>query len=496
MDTHIATPPVPEEAGPTLSARLPGEPDPDAGSAARDGTGPLHAGDHLATSGPVPRRRRYALLTTASFVALALASASTFLVSPYNHVMPVPRMVSTAHDLAAKVGINLDRPLAPAASLADVPIVPPAGPMVRPKYVEPSRKEQLAELLRLHGDRALAEPVAPAPPSGSAAPLRETSPSGRLGTPMPTAPGGPAVAAAAASPQGPAPAPAGYVPHEPGAPPEPPSAGVATVGERPTHAPPQPPPVAPEGPASSPRAADVTKTVVASIEPPAQPAVALPEPSASRGSTTTRRREPVPAGTPIGHDVPPAAASDMGHPDPIKVASALRPAPLTAPDQVQVLELVTQMAAMVRDLRAQDASLRSDFAKTSADTGKRLDDFERRVVLAEARNAVASAATAPSSVAVDGAAAVHPVAPAAPVPVTPLAAALHADGNGNGIAKRYRVQAASPGLALLAEIDRGGGDGAQIQASVGDTIPGYGRVKSVSQHGTTWVVTTEHGNID
>jgi hypothetical protein len=115
-------------------------------------------------------------------------------------------------------------------------------------------------------------------------------------------------------------------------------------------------------------------------------------------------------------------------------------------------------------------------------------------VLAEARNAVASAAARPSSVAVDDAAAVHPVAPAAPVTVTPLAAALPADGNGT--AKRYRVQAASPGLALLAEIDRGGGDGAQIQASVGDTIPGYGRVKSVSQHGTTWVVTTEHGNID
>jgi hypothetical protein len=152
---------------------------------------------------------------------------------------------------------------------------------------------------------------------------------------------------------------------------------------------------------------------------------------------------------------------------------------------------VTQMAAMVRDLRAQDASLRSDFAKTSADTDKRLDDFERRLVLAEARNAVASADAAGT---IDDAAAVHPVAPAAPVTVTRPAVALPADRNST--AKRYRVQAASPGLALLAEIDRGGGNGAQIQASVGDTIPGYGRVKSVSQHGTTWLVTTEHGNIE
>jgi hypothetical protein len=228
--------------------------------------GPLHAGDRLAASDPPARRRwRYALLTTVPLAALALAGASAFLVSPYNHVMPVPRMVSTVHDLAAKVGVNLELPLAPAASLANVPIPPPAGPMIRPKYVEPSRKEQLAELLRLHGDVAHGEPVTPAPPSDSTAPLREASPSGRLGAPLPTAPGGPAVTVAAASPQGPASAPAGYVPREPGAPPEAPLAGVATVIGQPA---PAPPPATPEGPASSPRAADLTKTVVASIEPP------------------------------------------------------------------------------------------------------------------------------------------------------------------------------------------------------------------------------------
>jgi hypothetical protein len=56
---------------------------------------------------------------------------------------------------------------------------------------------------------------------------------------------------------------------------------------------------------------------------------------------------------------------------------------------------------------------------------------------------------------------------------------------------KYRVQAASPGLAMLAEVDRGGGDGAQVQVTVGDDLPGYGKVKSVSQRGTSWVVTTE-----
>ncbi|OJW30010.1 MAG: hypothetical protein BGO51_18780 [Rhodospirillales bacterium 69-11] len=60
---------------------------------------------------------------------------------------------------------------------------------------------------------------------------------------------------------------------------------------------------------------------------------------------------------------------------------------------------------------------------------------------------------------------------------------------------QYHVQAASPGLAMLAQVDRGGGDGAQLQVQVGDTIPGYGRVLSVEQQGTNWAVRTEHGTI-
>jgi len=60
---------------------------------------------------------------------------------------------------------------------------------------------------------------------------------------------------------------------------------------------------------------------------------------------------------------------------------------------------------------------------------------------------------------------------------------------------RYRVQAASPGLAMLAEVDRGGGEGAQFEVLVGDKIPGYGKVTSIGQRGTAWVVATEHGDI-
>jgi hypothetical protein len=48
---------------------------------------------------------------------------------------------------------------------------------------------------------------------------------------------------------------------------------------------------------------------------------------------------------------------------------------------------------------------------------------------------------------------------------------------------------------MLAEVDHSGGDGAQLEVQVGDTIPGYGHVLSVTQQGTNWVVKTDSGLI-
>jgi len=261
--------------------------------------------------------------------------------------------------------------------------------------------------------------------------------------------------------------------------------------------------------------ADATAAVVASLSKPPEAAPSSPPaaPPASAGAGSPRADAEAP--------VKPA-------PDPLKVVGELRAAPLAPQDQVQVLELVTQMAAMVRALRAQDAQLRADFGKAAADNAARLADFERRLALTEARNAVsaartageptASVAPAPDSSREQGfagagtEAAGAPALPMkrAPVPVTAAATALppaapteqvrglEAHGAGpsdQGAAKRYRVQAASPGLALLAEVDRSGGDGAQLEVLVGDKIPGYGKVRSIGQRGTAWVVATEHGNI-
>lgn len=174
---------------------------------------------------------------------------------------------------------------------------------------------------------------------------------------------------------------------------------------------------------------------------------------------------------------------------------------MSSQDQVQVLQLVTEMARMVRDLRSQDAQLRTELRRRSTETNDKLDDFSRRLALSEARasmaavqgdglgssaapaEAGASQAVPPLLVAVAARSRVSSAAPATGVAAAPP------------VARRFRVQAASPGLAMLSEIDRGGGDGAQMQVSIGDTLPELGRIKSIAQRGTAWVVTAERGTI-
>jgi len=452
MDTHIAPYPEPEDRTAPLSARLPGEPleADEHGGVDDPGLAAPSADEPLARPAPTRRKRRQSLLLGVAIASLGVAGASAFLVSPYNHMVPVPGMARTVRHLAAAAGVTLPAPLAPSASLAGVDLPPTPNTVIRPKFAPPPPGQELSELLRLH-------PGAPAPAH---------TPSHQ----------GPATAVAAAgAAEGPPP---GYVPSEPGSHP-------VTHPPAPTPVP-APAQVAVALPATSLAAKpqvshDVTSSVMTSLSADSHPAVTGPEPAASR----SEGRHPPPPPSASGASQPPA--------DVLKVAGELHAAPMTPPQQVQVLDLVTQMATMVRDLKTEDAQLRADVSRSTTDTAARLADFERRLALAEARNAVSaanaagtgSAAAAPTAVPVN-------VAPA-PVTLTRADATLpvpEQDGP-----KHYRVQAASPGLALLAEVGRGGGDGAQIQVAVGDTLAGYGRVKSIAQHGTTWVVATDHGDI-
>ena len=232
----------------------------------------------------------------------------------------------------------------------------------------------------------------------------------------------------------------------------------------------------------------------------------LAAPATTTPATTTPATATAPAGpSPVEQQ---AAATPVAHPaptvphDPVAIAQELRPAPMTPTQQVQVLELVTQVATLLRDERSEVSELRADVARSEAASTAKIDDFARRLAIAEAHNAVVAASAAGWAPSVTPPAAPAPTSlppAAAPVLLTRAEAAISAAQNQLPAEiqtpKRYRLQAASPGLALLAEIDRGGGDGAQLQVQVGDAIPGYGRVKSIGERGTSWAVTTENGTI-
>ena len=201
-----------------------------------------------------------------------------------------------------------------------------------------------------------------------------------------------------------------------------------------------------------------------------------------------------------------AAANQEHQPDaePADALSAAREvhaAPMTPAEQVEIINMVTEIASMVRDIRKQDAQLRADLGKASADTAARLRDYERRLAMAEAKTALAAASGAaeeashPASEAPPIGASVIPVSATRIVAPAPVQAGPSMGLPASAAPKTYRVQAASPGLAMLAQVDRGGGEGAQMQVVVGDTIPDWGRVKSIAQKGTAWVVLTERGPI-
>jgi hypothetical protein len=177
------------------------------------------------------------------------------------------------------------------------------------------------------------------------------------------------------------------------------------------------------------------------------------------------------------------------------MATNLQAEPMSGPEQIQVLELVTRLGTLISDQRKEVDQLRADLARTRADDRARIDDFQRRLTLAEAQRALANAAGA--SVAPAPAAQPVPAPEKSPALVRPtlVVARAAAPADSNAPVQRYRVQAASPGLAMLAAIDRAGDESAQLQVTLGDTVPGYGRVKAVVQQGTTWVVKTEHGII-
>ena len=345
MDTHVTAHLPVEEDNPAPSARVAGETDaPILEGGFREGNPepgvrlpgeaeepPLGEGfaEFSRISAPsmaeclptVPRPwwgRRRILLLGAAVITLCAAGAATLLVFPNNHAYPIPHVASTLRHWAAQMGIARTEPLAPAASLAGVP-TEPAEPVTREKYQPKRKDEQLQEVLALRGGA----------PDGS----RGDGQSAKV-PPAAVAPA-PGQNAGASDRDAPPP---GYVPREPGANPAsiPATPGARRVVGAADAASPLPAVAAPALPAGEPPH-DATAGVLAALGPASKPAgSSLPSPA-----------------PPAQADVPPPPALPVEPRDPVETAGALRPAALTPADQVQVLELVTQMAAIVRDLRAQ-----------------------------------------------------------------------------------------------------------------------------------------------
>lgn len=535
MDTHIAGDPTLDNVS-TLRARLPGEPEPGVEEALPDP--PLWAGERtVPPTQSAPRcRRRGALLSGVALLGVVAMVGGAFLVSPYNKVVPIPRGVrlaalhaetkvallwhhtragnpqladgggertpATAPSPAAHRAVTaapaaaLPQPLAPSAVLAAVhPAAPPAA-VVRPPYKPPPQGQELAEVLELGKGGTAGSTVLPA---AKAAPLH------------PPAVSHPAAPATTAAPFAASGTPAGHPPHPSGTAPSVASARAALPANRVAggaatglHA--GAPGVKIATVSNAPAGAAVGKGVTS-------PPATTPDPAvkSSPAPATPPKAIPVASPAPTVHlaMVTPSNALDA--------ATELQAAPMSSDQQVQVLELVTQLATLIRDERTEIGDLQVDVRKSEGSTSAKLADFERRLALLEAGSAL-NAASKPLTPPDAGPAAAKPAGPsqASEVPAAlasaktalagaskarpsarPASASTPSAGGPDSSAGplQYHVQAASPGLAMLAQVDRGGGDGAQLQVQVGDTIPGYGRVLSVEQQGTNWVVRTEHGTI-
>lgn len=66
----------------------------------------------------------------------------------------------------------------------------------------------------------------------------------------------------------------------------------------------------------------------------------------------------------------------------------------------------------------------------------------------------------------------------------------------NRTVRDYHVQAASLGIAVLVDANAVPGQAGGYLVAVGDQVSGVGRVTSIIQRGTSWVVQTDHGTIE
>jgi len=450
---------------------------------------------------PAPRRRwRRALLASAAVLAVAGGGAA-FLVSPYNHLVPIGTGLPIG---TGSPGTPVREPaaegtapalMAPAARLAGTPRQETRR-AVRGTVASADPDAQTREILGLRGGSDKQPAVAMAGVADPAArhPERATSPSSpRLPGPA-AVPAGPPMAEVGASPVQPpaSPAPLAAIP--------PPRLAGSAVME-PGMAAPAP------APALATPAAPAPRLSTSAVDPAraaneADPAETQPQTQDVTDAPQPVTPAPSAAPTPVATTAAPAGAPSAAPApaDAVAAAIALRPNPMARGEQIDVLHLVAQLGTVIRDLRMENAGLRASTKASSDKVDTAVADFERRLALAESHGAIKAAMAdmdappEPATRATPPPRTARPSRGAAPQPASlegPAATAVVPAG-----ARRYyKVQAASPGLAMLSALDRSGGEGSQVQVKVGDQVPGYGRVVAIAQQGVAWTVKTEHGAI-
>jgi hypothetical protein len=154
--------------------------------------------------------------------------------------------------------------------------------------------------------------------------------------------------------------------------------------------------------------------------------------------------------------------------------------------ETQTSDQISRLAAIVTRLTGQVKDLEDQVRTESAGAQEKLADLTRRVSLSESKSAVAAAERANVSQA---------AAATASVGVEGQAQGGRMKVAGGDQKRRYRIQAASPGLAMLSAID-GGPDDRPLEVAIGTDLPGYGKVRSIEQHGQAWVVKADRGSIE
>jgi hypothetical protein len=258
-------------------------------------------------------------------------------------------------------------------------------------------------------------------------------------------------------------------------------------------------------PAPTPASASIVSEIGVRPLPAAAPEAPKPSPFAPAKATpalppTATPPDPVAVAAPATASEPAAKAREEG----VRRVASLPPDLATKADEkplemeTRLFGMITELSTLVRHTREEIAALQESDKRMARALEAKMSDFERRLNLGEAQRSLDAAKATPTSPSEQ---ANPPAAPPTARPasgtkgVVPASLSTQSAADVSAPPARYRVQAASPGLAMLSELDRSGEEVAPLQIAVGAHVPGYGRVTKISQRGTEWVVQTEKGPI-